>query len=252
MATVVDPKTASETKPQVVPPSSEPEPEMFSAELAIEKRSYNFLPLLLVAALVVLVVGFIVYFVRSAHEVVTTSQATAILGDVIKTQGPDVTHFSVGDAVEPLNGQQDPLYKLLLQTGVITAKPKPKDTTILMVTLTGQGESLLSSIDGVQKETKSTGNVAYTVPLAQRKLLSIDKITLVKPHVAQVDYTWQWEPNRLGQQFDASSPMVKGFSTWERSTLIKSNGADFFSAPPTKASIILMEGDDGVWKPYRG
>jgi len=43
---------------------------------------------------------------------------------------------------------------------------------------------------------------------------------------------------------------VKSFSSWDRATLIKSYGVDFYSAPPTKASAVLMEANDGTWKPY--
>jgi hypothetical protein len=43
---------------------------------------------------------------------------------------------------------------------------------------------------------------------------------------------------------------VKSFPTWDRAILIKSYGVDFYSAAPTKASIVLMEDNDGAWKPF--
>ena len=64
-----------------------------------------------------------------------------------------------------------------------------------------------------------------------------------------MQYTWKWVPNRLGTEFDASGSLVKSFATWDRATLIKSYGVDFYSGAPTKASIVLME-KDGNWKPY--
>jgi hypothetical protein len=80
--------------------------------------------------------------------------------------------------------------------------------------------------------------------------VSIDKVTMIKPHLAQVDYSWKWAPNRLGQEFEASGSLVQSFNTWDRATLIKSYGVDFYGAAPAKASVVLIEGDNGTWKPY--
>jgi hypothetical protein len=88
-----------------------------------------------------------------------------------------------------------------------------------------------------------------TVPLAERKLVSIDKVTMLKPHLARVEYTWKWESNRLGQEFDASGSLVRSFNSWDRATLIKSYGVDFYATAPSKASVVLMEGETGTWKP---
>jgi len=247
MPTVTEPKSNEEIKSQ---PSTPPpaEPELFAAELAMEKRSYNFLPLLLAVALLLLIGGSIYYFVRSAHEVLSTSEATGTINEILRGQGPAVTRFSTG-TVDPNNGQKDPQYKLLSKAGIVLSKPK--GTTTLIVAVTGPGESVLSAIDGVQRVKNKHGGDDYAVPLAQRQLLSIDKITLLRPHLAKVDYTWKWAPNRLGQEYDASGPLVKSFTTWERSTLINSYAVDFYSAAPSKTSIILLKANDGPWAPYR-
>ena len=92
--------------------------------------------------------------------------------------------------------------------------------------------------------------MTYVVPLAERKLVDVANVTMIKPHLARVEYSWKWDPNRLGIEFDASGSLVKSFSGWDRATLIKTYGADFYGAPPTKASIVLMETDNGTWKPY--
>jgi len=249
MPTVIEPKTEQETQPQPVPQIAN-EPDIFAAEIAMGNRSYNFVPLLLAGALVLLVAGFIYYFVKSAREVVSVSAATTTISDILRNQGPAVTKFSTGTTVEPANGQEDPLYKLLSKAGVVITKPKPKDTTSLFVAITDPGENLLSNIDGVKKVKRVDGGTTYTVPLADRKLVSIDKITLLKPHLAKVDYTWKWEANRLGREFDASGELVKSFSTWERSTLIKSDGADFYGGAPTKTSMVLRALEDGSWIPF--
>jgi hypothetical protein len=73
---------------------------------------------------------------------------------------------------------------------------------------------------------------------------------MLKPHLARVDYTWKWEANRLGKEFDASGDTVHSFNTWDRGTLIKDYGVDFYGGAPTKASVVLVESKDGTWKPY--
>jgi hypothetical protein len=166
-------------------------------------------------------------------------------------QGPATIRFSTGTVVSTVNEKpQDPHYKLLAKTGVIVTKPKAKGSSSLIVALTPAGEKLFSTIKGVEKASNRDGTVTYVVPLAERKLVDVANVTMIKPHLARVEYSWKWDPNRLGTEFDASGSLVKSFSGWDRATLIKTYGADFYGAPPTKASIILMETDNGTWKPY--
>ncbi len=246
MPTVIEPK-AEESKPQLVPPISN-EPELFAAEIAMEKQT-NFFPILFIAGLVLVVGGTIYYFVKGARDVLTVPAATTTINQILKTQGPATIRFSTGNLTSSVNEKpQDPHYKLLAKAGIVTTKAK--GATGLTVTLTEAGEKLLSGIEGVQKTKNSDGTTTYLVPLATRQLVSVDKITSDKPHVGQVDYTWKWIPNRLGDQFDASGSLVKSFSTWDRATLIKTYGVDFFSAVPSKVSLVLMEADNGTWKPY--
>ncbi|HKD83792.1 MAG TPA: hypothetical protein VKB58_03505 [Terriglobales bacterium] len=250
MPTVMEPKPAKEKEP--TPPSGAPasgEPELFAAELEMEAKSSSFLPLLLVAGLVLVVGGTIFYFVKGARDVLTVPVATTSVTDILKAQAPPVVQFSTGTVVPSVNEKpQDPHYKLLAKAGVIVTKPKGNAS--LIVNVTGPGETLLGKISGVQKTKNPDGTVTYVVPLAGRVLVSVDKVTMVRPHLATVEYSWKWEPNRLGEEFDASGSLVKSFSTWDRATLIKSYGVDFYGAAPTKASISLMEGNNGVWKPY--
>lgn len=241
MPTAIEPKT-EEPKPQPV----SNEPELFAAEIAMEKRSFGFLPLLLAIALLVIIGGSIIYWVKGSYEVLSTSTANTTVSGILKQQGAFV-RFSVGD-VDPTNGQQDPLYKLLTRAGVVVSKPKGKQ--LLAVALTEPGQSLVSSIDGVQTLKHGDGTTSYRVPLAERQVVSIDKVTLLKPHLAKVDYTWKWVPNRLGREFNAESDLVKSFTEYDRQLLIKSYAVDFYTAPPAKASIVLREGNDNEWMPY--
>ena len=247
MPSVIEPKTGPETQPQNVPVAKEP--ELFAAEVEMESKSSGFMPLLLIAGLIVVVGGTIFYFVKGARDVLTVPVASTSITSILKAQGPATIRFSTGTVVQNVNEKpMDPHYKLLAKTGVIATKPK--GYTSLYVALTPAGEKLLSTIADVDKVTNHDGTVTYVVPLAQRKLVEVTKVTMIKPHLAQAEYTWKWEPNRLGIEFDASGELVKSFSSWDRATLIKSYGADFYSAPPAKASIVLMETDSGAWKPF--
>ena len=241
-ATKRQPETPQPAPPQTSTPA---EPELFAAEIEMEKKSSNFFPLLFIAGLVLVVGGTIYYFIKGAKDVLTVPAATTTINRILSAQGPSTVQFTAGKINKPL----DPQYTLLSKAGVVAVNNPAKATTAT-VSVTGPGEKLLSSIDGVQKDKTVTGATRYLVPLAQRKLVSVDKVTMLKPHLAQVEYSWQWKPNRLGQEFDASGSLVKSFNTWERAALIKSYGVDFYSAAPAKASIVLMEGDNGAWKPY--
>jgi len=247
MPTVMDPKVNEEVKPEAAVPRAEP--ELFAAEVELQGKSSGLMPLVLIAGLLLVVAGAIYYFVKGARDVLTVPTATTTVSKILATQGPATIRFSTGTVVSNVDEKpNDPHYKLLAKIGIVVTKPKGYNT--LIVNMTDTGDRLLSTISGVQKSKNPTGTTTYLVPLAERKLVEVNKVTMLKPHIAQVDYTWKWVPNRLGQEFDASGSTVKSFSTWDRSTLIKSYGVDFYSAGPTKSTIVLMEMSDGNWKPY--
>jgi len=199
--------------------------------------------------LIAVVGGTLFYFVKTSREVLTTPVATAAVNQILSDQGAGKVQFSVGTVVSSVNEKpNDPHYKLLAKAGILDVKQKSYNTII--ATVTPAGEKVLSQISGVEKGKDVGGLVSYSVPLAVRQIVQIDSITMIKPHLARVNYTWKWVPNRLGKDFDASSDLVHQFNTWDRGTLIKSYGVDFYSGAPTKASVVLMETKDGVWKPY--
>lgn len=244
MPTITEPK-GDEPKPQVE--TTPAEPELFAAEIQMEKSSSNFFPILLIFGLIIVVGGTIYYFVKGARDVLTTPAATASVTQILKTQAPANIRFSTGTVVSNVNEKpNDPQYKLLAKANVIATKPKGPNS--LIVNLTDTGEKLIGGIDGVEKKKNADGTTTYVVPLAVRALVSIDEVKMIKPHLAQVNYTWKWQPNRLGQEFDASGSLVQSFSTWDRATLIKSYGVDFYGAAPAKASIVLQETTEGNWK----
>ena len=247
MPTVVDPELKDKTTNPEAPTYKER--ELFAAEIEMESKSSNFGPLVMVLVLVLAVGGTIFYFVKTSREVLTAPVATNSINEILKSEAGGNIHFSVGTIVSSVNEKpMDPHYKLLAKAGILTIKPKSWNS--IYATMTPAGEKLLSEIKGVDKGKNSDGNTNYVVPLAERKIVSIDKITMIKPHLARVDYTWKWDANRLGKEFDASSDMVHTFNTWDRGTLIKDYGVDFYSGAPTKASVVMAETKDGVWEPY--
>jgi len=248
MPTVMEPNSKTE-EPTPQPATERAEPELFAAEIAMEEKSSNFLPLLFIFGLVIVVGGAIFYFVKGARDVLTVPVAKAAITKIVNAQGPATIKFMTGTVTSTLNEKTtDPHYKLLAKAGVIVTKPKGEKT--LIVGLTDTGERLLGTINGVEKGKNPDGTTTYRVPLAERRIVDVTKVTMVRPHLAQVEYTWKWEPNRLGSELDASGSLVKSFNTWDRQTLIKSYGVDFYSQAPTKATIVLMEKTDGVWTPY--
>ncbi len=247
MPTISDPET-KESKPQLVTPEIK-QPELFAAEVAMEGKSWNLFPILFVTLLILVVGGTIVYFVKGAKAVLTTPVATESLNAILKGQGAAQIRFSTGLIVANVSEKPtDPHYTLLTKAGVLDTKKKSWDS--ITSALTPAGQKLLDGIPGVEKTTNPDKTVTYQVPLAERKLVGIDKIDMIRPHLARVAYSWQWEPNRLGKQFDATSDLVKSFNTWDRGTLINSYGVNFYSAAPTHVTIVLQETKDGSWKPF--
>ena len=247
MPTVIDPELKEQTSSPATPKYKEP--ELFAAEVEMEKKSSNFGPLVMIFALVLVVGGTIFYFFKTSREVLTVPVATNSINEILKSEGGGTIHFSTGTIVSSVNEKpMDPHYKLLAKAGILTIKPKSWNS--IYSNMTPAGEKLLGEIKGVDKGKSSDGNTTYVVPLAVRKLVAIDKVTMIKLHLARVDYTWKWDANRLGKELDASSDIVHSFNTWDRGTLIKDYGVDFYSAAPSKASVVLAETKDGTWKPY--
>ena len=247
MPSVTDPEVKQTPSPETAPTYEGP--EMFAAEVEMEKKSSNLGVYIMVAALLAVVGGTIFYFVKTARAVLTVPVATTAVNQIMQEQGGGQVAFSVGTVVSSVNEKpNDPHYKLLAKAGILDVKQKSYNT--IVATVTPAGEKVLSEIPGVQKSKNVNGYVNYSVPLAVRQIVEIESITMIKPHLARVNYSWKWVPNRLGKEFDASGDLVHQFNTWERGTLINTYGVNFYSAAPTRASVVLMETKDGVWKPY--
>jgi hypothetical protein len=216
---------------------------MFEEELALEQKESSIIPLLLIIALIAGALGVAGYYIIEARKVLTQDQASHLVSAILKAQGPAAVHFHVGAVTLGTDEKTyDPHYKLLEKAGIVKIG-KAKGTS-LPVALTPEGEKLLAEIPGVKK-TEKTGETEYTLPLAERQLVAVNKVTMENPSHATVEYTWKWQPNRAGEFFDAGQPLVKGFETWDRTVLINKYGADFFHADAKSVVLKAAKTDNG-------
>ncbi|HUJ93904.1 MAG TPA: hypothetical protein VLW84_01460 [Terriglobales bacterium] len=221
---------------------------MFEQEIEMEKHESSVVPLLLISVLILAVVGAAGYFVFQSRQVLPVSDANRIATEVLQGLGPATVHFHTGKVEASVSDKpEDPHYRLLEKLGLITVgKPKNMNYPVAYpVALTPKGQQVLKQIAGVMESTEKDGTESYIVPLADRKLIEISKITQTGTGHATFEYTWKWEPNVLGEDFDAAGPAVKSFSTWDRATLIQKYGAGFYHDPPQKAVLATVKDDKG-------
>jgi hypothetical protein len=222
---------------------------MFEAEIEMEKKESSIIPLLLMlllAGLILSGIGGVVYMVVQTKRGLPEQDVAMLISKSLKEEGPAKTHFYTG-LVKQTAGEKvlDPHYKLLEKVGIIDYKLQ-KDKYSAKVTLTPDGEKKMGAL-AAAKTVDEDGTVRYIVPLAERKLVAISQIKMDGPSRCIVEYSWKWEPNELGQSFDVSGNLVKGFGTYERMSLIDKYGAAFYGAEPVKTTALLVK-KDKVWE----
>jgi hypothetical protein len=217
---------------------------MFEQEIEMEKKQSSAIPLLLMVGLIVGLVAVAVYFLAESRKVLAPAEATTIVENILKIQGPTTVSFHTGSVKERYDeNAHDARYKLLEKISVVKiGKTKAEHTP---VSLTPKGTELLQQIADVKQSKDDDGNVAYVVPLASRKLVQVSKITMSGPERATVEYSWRWAPNALGEGFDAAGSGLTGLNTWDRATLIDKYGARFYHEPPTQVTVNLMKTQQG-------
>lgn len=218
---------------------------MFEQELELEKKSSSIVPLLLIVTLIVAIAGVSLYFVLESRKVLTSAEVSPILLASIEGQAPVTLHFATGQVKASVDQKpHDPHYRLLEKEGYLKIG---KDTANYKtpVALTSKGQAWLDSIAGVKRSRSKDDCDEYAVPLAERKLADIGKITMLSPSKATVDYSWTWQTTKGGDLFDAAGPAVKAFNTWDRSTLIDKYGANFYHKDPVKVTVLLVKGNKG-------
>ena len=84
MPTVVDPEIKDNANPSSA--SVHQMPEMFSAEIEMEKKSSSLGPLIMVLGLIAVVGGTIFYFVKTARAVLSVPVATTSVNEILKAK----------------------------------------------------------------------------------------------------------------------------------------------------------------------
>ena len=216
---------------------------MFEQEIELEKKQSSVVPLLLTMVLIGVFVVGIVYVIIESRRVLTTAEATTMVTRILDARAPAVVRFEIG-TIKDTYGEnaRDPGNRLLEKLEVIRMT---KSKGGLRIALTNKGSELLKQIPDVKRAKNSEGVESYTVPLAHPKLVSVSKVTMDGPQRATVEYSWQWEPNALGESFDAKGQAVKSFNMWDRGALIDKYGVRFYHADPIQVSVVLAKGKEG-------
>ena len=212
---------------------------MFEAEIEMERRS-SVLPLILMMCLAGAILGLVAYIVLQVRQrtPLSAEQASPVVAAALQTTAPAVIHFHTG-RVKPSNDDkpEDPNYRLLEKAGLVKVAKAAKGSAL--VSLTPAGERMLAAIPGSKKTEETDGTLLYQIPLANRQFVSIASVEMTGVNSAAVAYNWKWEPNQLGDVFDAGGPLVKGFNMWERQTLIKTYQADFYHSDSLRSTMFL-------------
>lgn len=220
---------------------------MFEQEVEMEQRQSSVVPLLLIIAMILAFVGVAAYYVIENGKVLPVSEATSLIEQSLRQDGPVTIQFHVGMVTASVQDRpHDPNYQLLEKAGFLkVGKDTGRHTPVAM---TPAGRKFFADIPDVnQSKDPKDGTESFIVPVARRKLVGTPKVTMTGMGRAKVEFTWAWEPNKMGELLDASGPLVKGFNTWDRGKLIDKYGAKFYHDPPTTAVVAMIKGDKG-WK----
>jgi hypothetical protein len=222
---------------------------MFEAEVELEKKSSNVVPLLLILALVAFIVGSIAYFVLDSKKQLTQAEATQLVGTLLRAQGPATLHFHTGLVKASVDEKpRDPHYRLLEKAGYVKLADTKK-WDVSQVALTAAGERVLQLCPEVRKIKETDGTTSFIVPLANRKLGQVTSVVMKGPKLAEVQYTWSWDATKLGDLFDASGSTFGQMNTWDRATLIQKYGSDYYHTSPRQTTVSFVRNDKG-WKLY--
>ena len=218
---------------------------MFEQEIEMEQRQSSVVPLLLIIAMILAFVGVAAYYVIENRKVLPSSEAALLIEQSLKADGPATIHFESGKVVASVQERpQDANYRLFEKAGLV--KVGKDNGHFTPVELTTAGEKMLAEIPGVINTKDAKGNsIAHIVPVAERKLIGTPKVTMMGIGHATAEFTWTWEPNKMGELLDASGPLVKSFNTWDRATLIDKYGAKFYHGEPNKVTTEFVRGDKG-------
>ena len=210
---------------------------MFEQEMEMEQRQSSVVPLLLIVAMILTIVGVAGYYLLENRKVLATEDAGRLVTAALEKAGPETIHFQVGMVTASVQEQpHGPNYRLLEKAGLLViGKDQGRVTP---VALTAEGRKTFEELVGVThtKDPKEKSET-FVVPVATRVLVGTPHVTMHGIGQATVEFNWKWSPNKIGDLLEASGPLLKSFNTWERAALIDKYGAKFYSAPPAKATM---------------
>ena len=218
---------------------------MFEQEFEMEQQQSSVAPLLLIVAMILAIVGVAAYYVVQNHKVLPASDAATLIEQSLKADGPQTIHFETGNVIASVQERPNAAnYRLLEKAGLL--KLGKDNGHFTPVQLTASGQKLFSETAGVINSRDAKGkSESHIVPIAERKLVGTPKMTMTGMGRATAEFLWTWEPNKVGELFDASGTLVKSFDTWDRATLIDKYGAKFYHAEPMKAVVTIARSDKG-------
>ncbi len=217
---------------------------MFEQEIEMEKQTSSFGPLLIVFLLVSVFVGGIGWVVYQSKKVVKPEEAAKVIEQQFKSRGPSTMEFMTGligwsTAVEPH-------YTVLEKAGLVTIG-KPDKEARKPIKLTAKGVAAVAAFPELKPVVDKDGTTTYKIPLATKKLLEVQKVTMSGPNIAVVEYTWQWAPNTMGDLFDASGKELQSLPAYQRATVIQKHGADYYHGAPQKNKVRIVNNGNKGW-----
>jgi hypothetical protein len=221
---------------------------MFEQEIEMEKKEGSwFAPFLIILVLLGLFVGGFVVVIFQSKRTLKPEEATAAVSNRLKSSAPVSVTFHTGlVSYAAADKPSDPQYKLFEEAGILKiAKAKGYAA---QVDLTPAGKQFLASLTDAQTAPDKDGTTAYTLPLASRKLVSVDKVIKLSPDRFEVEYTWAWQTTKAGDMFDVPGKLVQELPAYDRSRLIDQFGANYYHGAPTHATLLLKKNDNG-WVP---
>jgi hypothetical protein len=221
---------------------------MFEQAIEMEKKEGSwFAPLLIILVLVGVFVGGFFVVIFQGKQTLKPEEAASAIDARLKTSAPVTVTFHTGVvSYTAADKPSDPQYKLFENAGILTiAKAKGYAA---QVDLTPAGKQFLASLANVQVQPDADNTTTYTLPLASRKLVSVNKVLKLTSDRFQVEYTWAWQTTKAGDMFDIPGRLVQELPSYERSVLIDQHGASYFHGEPSQATLLLMKRDKG-WVP---
>lgn len=214
---------------------------MFEEELKLEKQSSSIGPMIMIAALVLVLVGGIGFVIFQSNRQLKPEAAAKAIEQNLEARGPATTQFMTGSI--GWSEATEPHYTVLEKAGLISVS-KPDKNARKNIKLTADGEKALAAFPEFAPQKDKDGTATYRIPLATRKLVKVEKVTMKTPSIAVVEYTWKWEPNKMGELFDASGKQLQALPSYQRATVIQKHGGDYYSQP-TKVTVKLVNGSKG-------